>query len=380
MQQPHTLEGKVLSAKGWVQGRIEIEKDRIAAINGTSLAEPNIAANAQDCSYILPGFIDLHVHGGGGRDIMEGGDALTTVARIHASHGTTALLATTVTAPKATLETVLTAIDRYMQDVPLAEGSRILGVHLEGPYINAGKLGAQPDFVCAAQLEEIEQYLQRVPIRVVTLAPEINGHHALIRQLTARGVRVQIGHTLGSYEDGVAALAQGASGFTHLFNVMTGLQHRAPGIVGAALAHGEYAELIPDLLHVHEGAMKVALRAIPRLFCVTDATSATAMPDGEYRLGTHTVTKCLGGVRLADGTLAGSMLTMDQAFRNLVKIGLSLADASHRLSLYPADYLGLTDRGRIVEGAYADLVVFNRELELQAVYVEGKSIAITNVK
>ncbi len=148
-------------------------------------------------------------------------------------------------------------------------------------------------------------------------------------------MRLQIGHTLGSYEDGVAALEAGASSFTHLYNAMTGLHHREPGIVGAALAHARYAELIPDLLHVHPGAIRVALRSIPCLYCVTDSTAAAGMPDGQYKLGSHTVTKCLGGVRLPDGTLAGSTLTMDQALRNLVKIGLPLAEASQRLSQFP---------------------------------------------
>ncbi len=170
----------------------------------------------------------------------------------------------------------------------------------------------------------------------------------------------------------MAALEAGASSFTHLYNAMTGLHHREPGIVGAALAHAQYAEIIPDLLHVHPGAIRVALRSIPRLYCVTDSTAAAGMPDGEYKLGSHTVTKCLGGVRLPDGTLAGSTLTMDQALRNLVKIGLPLAEASQRLSQFPADYLGLAERGRLAPAAWADVVRLDRSLELDAVMVEGE--------
>ena len=128
----------------------------------------------------------------------------------------------------------------------------------------------------------------------------------IIESLCDAGYRIQIGHTSGSYDEGVQAMACGARGFTHLFNAMSGLHHREPGMVGAALAHAQYAEIIPDLIHVHPGAIRVALRAIPCLYCVTDSTAATGMPDGEYRLGSHTVYKCLGGVRLADGTLAGS--------------------------------------------------------------------------
>jgi N-acetylglucosamine-6-phosphate deacetylase len=147
-------------------------------------------------------------------------------------------------------------------------------------------------------------------------------------------------------------------------------------MVGVALAHAQYAEIIPDLIHVHPGAIRVALRSIPGLFCVTDSTAAAGMPDGQYRLGRHTVTKCLGGVRLDDGTLAGSTLTMDQAFRNLVfELGLPLHDASRRVSTHAADYLGVTDRGRLAMGAWGDVVLLDRDLQLMDVLVEGKSIA-----
>jgi len=361
--------GNILTTQGWQVGSLTIEAGRIAHLD----VEPGDPAQ-NDQPYILPGFIDLHVHGGGGADVMEGEAATQTMARLHARHGTTGVLATTMTAPRAELEQVLRGLGRVARERE-SGCARVLGVHLEGPYLNPGKLGAQPDAVQTAALEEVLHYLELAPIRVVTLAPEIAGHAAVIGELAARKVRVQVGHTLGSYEDGVAALRHGASGFTHLYNAMSGLHHRAPGMVGAALAHAEYAELIPDLLHVHPGAMLTALRAIPRIYCVTDATAAAGMPDGAYKLGSQHVNKCLGAVRLADGTLAGSTLTMDVALRNLVAMGLPLADVSHRLSRYAADYLGLAERGRIAAGAYADLVVLDRELRLQTTYVEGEAIA-----
>ena len=173
----------------------------------------------------------------------------------------------------------------------------------------------------------------------------------------------------------MAALAAGATGFTHLFNAMTGLHHREPGMAGAALAHGRFAEIIPDLLHVHPGAIQVALRCIPGLYCVTDSTAAAGMPDGEYKLGRHTVTKCMGGVRLPDGTLAGSTLTMDQALRNLVSIGLPLSEASRRTASLAAEHLGLRDRGRLAVGQWADMVVLDAQLEVQQVWVEGRAVA-----
>jgi N-acetylglucosamine-6-phosphate deacetylase len=155
---------------------------------------------------------------------------------------------------------------------------------------------------------------------------------------------------------------------------MSGLHHRAPGLAGAALAHAERAEIIPDLLHVHPGAIRAALRCIPGLYCVTDATAAAGMPDGDYALGRHTVTKCLGGVRLADGTLAGSTLTMDQALRNLVGLGLPLAEASRRTSTLAAEHIGVADRGRLAPGAWGDVVVLDAQLQLREVWVEGERV------
>jgi N-acetylglucosamine-6-phosphate deacetylase len=172
----------------------------------------------------------------------------------------------------------------------------------------------------------------------------------------------------------VAALEAGARGFTHLFNAMSGISHRDPGMVTAAMAHADYAELVPDLLHAHPGAVRAALRSIPRLFCVTDAMAGAGMPDGEYRLGSQRATKRLGAARLDDGTLAGSTLTMDDALRNLVSLGVTLEEASRRTSTYAADYLGVADRGRIAVGCWADLVVLTPALQLSAVYAEGESI------
>lgn len=364
------LHGNVLTPDGWISGAVDF-KERIEGISGGLARQPG------DGDYILPGFIDLHVHGGAGKDIMEAGDATHATARLHARHGTTSLLATTMTAPREEVEHALEAIG-YACTTRAAGTARVLGVHLEGPYINPGKLGAQPDYAQVATLEEILRLNRLAPLKLITLAPEVDGHLALVKELAAAGIRVQLGHTSGTYEDGVAALEHGAAGFTHLFNAMSSFHHRAPGMAGAALAHAEYAELIPDLLHVHPGAIKTALRAIPRLYCVTDATAAAGMPDGEYMLGRQRVHKCLGGVRLADGTLAGSTLTMDQSLRNLVSLGLDLADAARRISTYPADYLGLQERGRLAAGCMADIVVFDRNLNLKAVFVEGEKIDLAD--
>lgn len=324
-------------------------------------------------SNIVPGFIDLHVHGGGGADIMEGSNAAQTIARTHLKHGTTSLLATTMTAPLADLTKAFEGIRSTLSKKEKNE-ARILGVHLEGPFISSEKLGAQPDFVREATLNEIKTLNNIVPIKTLTLAPEVFHHMDLIKDLVAMNIMVQIGHTSGSYEEGKRALDLGAKSFTHLFNAMSPFHHRSPGMVGAALAHAEHAELIPDLLHVHPGAIKAALRCIPNLYFVTDATSATGMPDGDYKLGSHTVHKCLGGVRLKDGTLAGSALTMDQAFRNLLSLGLTIEEASKRLSQIPAELINISDRGVIKEDAYADLLVLNDDHTLKEIYSEGELV------
>lgn len=360
------LYGNILTPAGWRLGTLEWRDGRIVSIEGVP-----VDPDDNDHPRLLPGFVDLHVHGGGGADAMEGDEAVVTMARTHVRFGTTSLLVTTMTAPPADIRRVLIDIERHLRQPP-THASRLLGVHLEGPYLNPGKLGAQPPYAHPGTIEDIDDLLALAPIRVLTLAPELNGHVELIRHLRQRGVRVQMGHTLGSYEEGIAGLANGAQGFTHLFNAMTGLFHREPGMVGAALAHADYAEIIPDLLHVHPGAIRTALRCIPHLYGVTDSTAAAGMPDGDYRLGEQHVTKCLGGVRLADGTLAGSTLTMDQALRNLVEIGLDLADASRRLSQYPADFLGEAEIGRLAEACRADVLVLNPRLELEAVYVGGE--------
>jgi N-acetylglucosamine-6-phosphate deacetylase len=367
-----TFDGFIVTPQGLLRGRVVIDGARIAAVEGAPATDD---AWRDGCAPILlPGFIDLHVHGGGGADTMQAGDAIETIARTHAQHGTTSLLATTMTAPREEIEAALCALAPVVRR-RTAGAARVLGVHLEGPYISAEKLGAQPPFAAAPNIDDILVLHAIVPIRVLTLAPELPGAIDLIGALVAAGIRVQIGHSAASYEEACAALDRGAAGFTHLFNAMSALHQRAPGVAGAALAHAQHAELIPDLLHVHPGAIHVALRAIPGLYCVTDSTAATAMPDGDYTLGRHRVSKCLGGVRLADGTLAGSTLTMDQALRNLTgALGLSLMQAAQRVSTQAARYLGLQDRGAIAPGAYADLVQCDAQLAVQGVMVEGEVV------
>lgn len=359
------LHGNILIEGSFVEAEIEF--------NEKILSIKKIKSDKKNLPQIIPGFIDLHVHGGGGADIMEAGTASRTVAATHAKFGTSSFLATTMTAPFADLEKSFLSMKQQFSNRGSKE-ARLLGVHLEGPFISSSKLGAQPDFVRAATLKEIEKLHSIIPIKSLTLAPEVFNHLDLIKDLVTMNIVVQIGHTNGTYEEGLKAIEHGAKSFTHLFNAMSSFHHREPGMIGAALAHANHAELIPDLMHVHPGAIKVALRSIPNLYFVTDATSATGMPDGDYKLGTNTVHKCLGGVRLKDGTLAGSALTMDQALRNLVSLGMELPEASMRLSQIPAELIGITDRGIIKENHYSDLIVLNSDLSLKEIYIEGELV------
>lgn len=367
------LSGAIFTGEGWLQGELSWHQDKLISVSGQPVAE----RDAQP-PYIVPGFIDLHVHGGGGRDVMEGGTAMDTIAASHAQHGTTSLLATTMTASHQDIVTALEGVaafrERQSAGANDSVAAAVIGAHLEGPYINPGKLGAQPDATRIATVEELALYHQQVPLKVITLAPECLAENGALEWLLEQQVRVQAGHTLANYEQASEAWDAGVRGFTHLFNAMPPLNHRDPGLLGFALAHAEYAEIIPDLVHVHEGALNTALRAIPSLYAITDGTAACAMPDGEYRLGTQQVFKHGGCVRLRNGSLAGSCLTLDQALRNLVTLGRSLGDACQRVATLPARYLGLRDRGQLATGLRADIAVLNHQLQLDKVICAGREV------
>ncbi len=355
------LEGRIVTPDGVVRGRL-VFSAAILAI------EPDEGVTAE--RLLVPGFVDLHVHGGGGADVMEGAEAVRTMARFHGRHGTTTLLATTVTHERPALTAAFAGI-RDAMAAPATDAAEVLGVHLEGPFISPEALGAQPPFAIPPDLDLVAALHETAPIRVATMAPEIDPDGGLVAWFVTHGVRAQLGHTRCDYAAAKAALQRGMAGFTHLGNAMTGLHHRAPGVVGCALAHGLHAEVILDFQHVAAGAVLAARRAIPGLYAVTDAVAAVGMPDGPYRLGTHAIEKRGPTVRLADGTLAGSVLTMDRAFANWLALGLDAVEAVRRTSTIAAGYLGLEDRGRLVPGCRADVVALGTDGQVEAVWREG---------
>lgn len=338
--------------------------------------EPHVGARKD--RFIIPGFVDPHIHGGGGSDVMDGAEAVLAVARFHLSHGTTTLLPTTVTAPREQLLAAFTGIAQAGAKAR-RDGAHMHadmpGVHLEGPFINPEKLGAQPPFAILPDLDLVDRLRACAPIIVATLAPEIDPRQELIAHLCRGGTRVQIGHSLASCAQCRDALAAGAAGFTHLFNAMSGTDHRRPGAAAAALAFGSHAEIIPDLLHVDPDMVMLARRAIPNLYVVTDAMAAAGCPPGPYRLGSHAVIADGNSARLADGTLAGSVLTMDRAFANLLSLGLPMAEAVRRTSTIAARYLGLSDRGRIAPGLRADLLIVDEHGRIQEIFCGGTPVA-----
>lgn len=357
--------GSILTPSGWVRGRVEFEGGRIASVSG----ERTGADVEPAAPYVIPGFIDLHVHCGGGHTWRGGHDAIRGLARFHGSLGTVALAPTTATAPANVIEDAIGTI-KAVKEAPRPGEAAVLGTHLEGPFINPRKLGAQEPEAIDGDPTLATRWADIGAILIATVAPEIPGGLEVIAALSKLGCKVQIAHSLATAAEAAEGFGQGCTGFTHLFNAMSGVDHRAPGVAAYALAHGTFAEIIVDLLHVHPEVVRAAYRAIPKLYAISDSTMA-GWPDGPQMWGGHAVVKTGLRVTLADGTLAGSAVTMLDCFRNLVGLGMTVAEAAAMTSGRQAEYLGRADLGRIAPGAPASLVRLGEDLRLEAVMIDG---------
>ncbi|MEU8328274.1 N-acetylglucosamine-6-phosphate deacetylase [Micromonospora sp. NPDC048839] len=361
------VDGRVVTPNGVIrQGCVEWDGDRITAV-----AEyPSV----RDGNWILPGFVDMHTHGGGGHTFTTGdADEARAAAGFHLAHGTTTLLASLVSAPFPLMRTATEAF------APLVDEGVLAGVHFEGPYLSAARCGAQnPEYLRDPSTDELTELIElgRGAVRMVTLAPERDGALEAIKLLTAQGVVAAVGHTDATYEQTRAAVAAGASVGTHLFNGMRPVHHREPGPVVALLdAPTVICEMVADGVHLHDGMLTfVAATAGPdRAALITDAMAAAGMPDGEYELGGQAVTVTDGVARLArDGAIAGSTLTMDAALRHAVSAGIPIADATRMVATTPARAIGLGNRvGSLQVGLRADLVVLDADLNVVRVLRGG---------
>jgi N-acetylglucosamine-6-phosphate deacetylase len=339
-----------------------------------------------DGKRLIPGFIDIHVHGGGGFDVMSGDPAdIHGLSLYHASRGTTTLLATTLTAPYEVTKKALMSIKKAMEEG--SAGATVAGIHLEGPFLNPARCGAQnPAHIRTPSIEEMRVYQQCADGKIVliTVAPEMPEAMELIRFAVEQRMVVSIGHSAASFECIQEAVNNGASQITHLFNGMNEFHHRELGVPGAALVLDELAvELICDNIHIHPDLIKLVYRAKPaeKLLFITDCMSAAGLADGNYLLGNLPVMMEGGQVRLVNrdgstGSLAGSCLTMDLALLNAMKAtSLSLEDILPALTINPARQVGLhTRKGSIEVGKDADLVVLGEQLQVIATYVRGQQV------
>ncbi|MCQ4088460.1 N-acetylglucosamine-6-phosphate deacetylase [Saccharibacillus sp. JS10] len=333
--------------------------------------------------WLLPGFVDIHVHGGMGEDFMDASkpDVLAKIAAFHGANGSTSMLATTMTASHAMIDDVLEAVWHYRKQGE-KHGAHIEGVHLEGPFISPKWPGAQnPEHISPPRTDWLIDWEARFPglIRQLTLAPEREGALDTIAWLRANGITAALGHTDASYEEVLAAIDAGLTHAVHTFNAMTPLHHRKPGTAGAVLGQGEIvAEVIADGIHVHPGAIQLLakVKTDGNLVLVTDAMSAAGLGDGDYFLGDLPVVVKDGVALTQGGALAGSRLTMAEGFRFLVQEArLSVERASDAASGAPARQAGLYEfTGSIQPGKRADFVLMDAALELRGVWAEGVKI------
>ena len=368
---------------------VAVEGGKIVAVGRRGQVFP--ASRVQEYSApgmtVVPGFVDVHIHGAGGHEVMEAtSEALEAVATTVAQHGTTSFVATTVTASEEHIRRSAEGIARYIraqQDAPggTTPRAQVLGIHFEGPFISHARHGAhRVEWIAPPSVESLRRWLQAADGtgRILTLAPELPGALDLIEVARQAGLVVAMGHTDATYQEACAAIAKGASHAVHVFNAMRPFFHRETGVLGAVLTAPEVtAELIADGVHVEPPAMRLLLAAkgVERVLLISDATAATGMPDGNYRLGTFEVSVSGGVCRNAEGRLAGSTLTLDRALRSVAALGVTLADAVRMLTLNPARLLGLQGiKGVLAPGADADLVLLNADLKVAGVMTRGAGL------
>lgn len=368
--------GRVVTPNEVLEGAwVLLAGDSIVSVG---LSRPTVDAPVFDLqgAWLLPGYVDVHMHGGGGHSVSSSLADMEEAVAFHRGHGTTATLVSLVTASLDDLEEQLAWAAELTRRGPTARGT-VLGSHLEGPFLSEARCGAQhPAFMIPPSDEAVDRLLRAGggELRMLTLAPELPGALALIERLRTLGVIAALGHSDASYEVSMAAVAAGATHVTHLFNGMAPLHHRQPGLAGAALDARLACELINDGRHLHPGVVRMVFRLVPQPLLITDAIDAAGVGDGTFDLGGQEVHVQGGEARLVrSGSLAGSTLTMDDAVRRAVKEdGLEIEQVSAAASGNPARVLGLAEGfGAIAPGLRADLVVLDDDLQVRSVMSAG---------
>jgi len=365
------------------KGVVVFEDGKITAVGQRNQLEVPKNAKVIDASgkIVAPGFVDIHVHGGKGRDVMDASyEAIEEIAKFLVSHGTTSFVPTTISAPRSGLLRTVKAVKAAMEKV--TDGAEVLGIHLEGPYINLEKRGAHDaDYVRHPSIDEFEEIWEASnhTVKIVTLAPELDGSNLLIQKLRELGIVASIGHSNATYTQTVNAIKHGIQHATHMFNRMSGFDPREPGVVGAVLVHDELtAELICDSIHVHPAAMELLTRVkgSKKVVLVTDAIRAAGMPDGEYALGKQRIIVKDGVSRLESGDFAGSTLTMDSAVRNMTKlVGTPLQTAVKMATINPAVVINVDkNKGSLEPGKDADIVIIDDEINVHMTIAKGKIV------
>ncbi len=370
-----------VEGKGFIKTDVSVENGKISAI-GTGLVGDEIVKIPEN-AIVVPGFIDQHIHGAFGSDAMDGTvKNLSDIANAVASEGTTGFLATTMTQSPENIKNALTAVKDYIND-KVKEGAEVLGVHLEGPFISPKHVGAQPlEYVAVPSKETMQKYVEYSGgnVKIVSLAPEVEGAQELISYLKENKIVASIAHTGAKYKDCENAVNWGMTNVTHTYNAQTGLHHRDVGVVGSALLFDELScELICDLIHVSAPAIKLVVKnkKADKVILITDAMRAKHLPDGESELGGQLVIVKNGEARLVDGTLAGSVLKMNNAIKNIVTVvGVPLETAIEFASANPAKCLGIYDQvGSIKEGKRANFAVLDKDtFEVLFTIRDGKII------
>ncbi|WP_274650808.1 N-acetylglucosamine-6-phosphate deacetylase [Paenibacillus humicola] len=363
-----------------IPGSVRIQDGKIAAAVTGPGGLPETADMVLDGGgcLLIPGMIDVHIHGADGFDMMDGtAESVEAVSRACARSGCTSFLATSVT---SSVEDLLAMIGSVSRTIGREPGARIAGLHLEGPYLNAKRKGMQNErFLRHPDAEEMETILRAAGslVRMVTLAPELPGGLDMVRFLHDRGIIAAVAHSDATYEEAKEAFRIGASHVTHCFNGMRPIHHRDPGMVVAAMEEPHVSvQAIVDDVHLHPAVVRLLFRekGPDKMVLITDALQAMGMGDGTYLFGGHRVTVSQGVATLADGTLASSTVTMNEALAKTVRAGIPLRDAVAMASRTPADLLGLAAKGRIAPGADADLALLDDEYGVVWTMVGGEIV------